>query len=78
MILAHPFIVMDIGCLECGEPSHLVGLYASQDEAKAEASRLQRDFGFTTGQHSFEVLDLRKPAGTAHLEKPSRRAREAA
>jgi len=29
----HGYVVVDIGCLECGESSHLVGIVADRDEA---------------------------------------------
>lgn len=34
------FIVMDIGCLHCGEPSGVVGKFHSEEEAHAIAKML--------------------------------------
>lgn len=45
------YVVVDIGCLECGEPSYLVGIVADRDEAIAAGA-----------QH---VLDSRSEAGAA-------------
>jgi hypothetical protein len=50
---------MDIGCIECGRYSDVVGLYPTEEEADADAALLNRACNFYDGgQHSFEVFDL--------------------
>lgn len=29
------FVIVDVGCIECGEQTEVVGVYATEDEAKA-------------------------------------------
>lgn len=56
-------MVFDIGCMECGEESAVVGFYASRDEADA-ARRDYLDGGTSwgrtgwVGQHSVEVFEV--------------------
>ena len=39
------YLVFDVGCIECGESSAVVGIYATKDEAKAEcAAAEERQF----------------------------------
>lgn len=37
------YVVVDIGCLECGEPSHLVGVVADRDAAVAAGAQVVLD-----------------------------------
>lgn len=51
------FIVVDIGCIECGEGSRIVGVFALEEDAKTAASEAedwQRDHW--EGQHYFEIF----------------------
>lgn len=63
------WLVFDIGCLECGEESNIVGLYDTKEEAVAAsivASDIQQQSW--SGQHEFEIYDLAEvnPAATEH------------
>ena len=53
------WLAFDIGCIECGEGSAVIGTYDTEDEADAacaEAGEEQaRDWH---GQHSMEAFDL--------------------
>jgi hypothetical protein len=53
------FIVLDIGCLECGEESHVVAIYPSEEEAKESVDRYYEKMGgeeYTRNRvHSIEV-----------------------
>lgn len=53
------FLVFDIGCIECGEPSGIVGTYddvtAAQEALDAAAEAQQADW---SGQHVFQIYDL--------------------
>lgn len=58
------YLVMDIGCIECGEPSRVVGLYTSKKEAikvrdeyaSSDSSWGRPEWG---GQHAVEVHDIK-------------------
>ena len=55
-----PFLAFDVGCYECGEPSGVIGLYATREEADAACARARkRQAAEWGGQHSMEVFDLR-------------------
>lgn len=56
------FLVFDIGCIECGESSAVVGIYDSREEA--DAAKVARADGdrdgnyFAGGQHIVAVFEL--------------------
>ena len=54
------WVAIDIGCIECGMPSGVIGVFDSKVEADAEVERWYDEFGgFTNGgQHSYEVFNL--------------------
>lgn len=58
------FLLFNIGCIECGVPSAVVGVFDSRDIAEAHANRLNAD-GETAwrngGQNSYEVFKLPAP-----------------
>lgn len=57
------YLVFDIGCIECGEPSGVVGLFDTAGEAAiAAASASARHQADWHGQHYFDVFDLSDPA----------------
>jgi hypothetical protein len=41
--LIMPFIVVNIGCLECGEESSIVGVFFNQEEADKKANEYYND-----------------------------------
>lgn len=49
------YLVIDIGCIECGEASHFVGAFT--DKARAEEVAEQRS-GFYGGQHYGEIFEF--------------------
>lgn len=52
------YMVFDVGCIECGEPSRIVGFFATIDEAKSARDSASEDQEATwRGQHSFEIYD---------------------
>ena len=57
------WLAMDIGCLECGEPSGVVGVFATEEEAtlacEAAAAHHKADWH---GEHCFDVFDLDDPS----------------
>ena len=59
------FLVFDIGCIECGESSAVVGIYATQPEAQAAlVSRAGNEDGgyFSSGQHEVGIFELPEDA----------------
>lgn len=55
-----PFLAFDVGCLECGESSATLGLFATAEEAhaKCDAAKKAQEADWH-GQHDFIVYDLR-------------------
>jgi hypothetical protein len=56
------YIALDVGCIECGELSHVLGIFDNKTEAEAicrAAEAVQRENW--KGQHSFEVLTVENP-----------------
>ena len=53
------YLAFDIGCIECGEPSAVIGTFDTEEEALAaatEAYEIQK--ANWHGQHGFDVFDL--------------------
>lgn len=64
------YLVFDVGCMECGESSGVVGIYATEDEAKAErAVAMERWAADWHGQHDFLVIDLANPKLSQYAAK---------
>lgn len=52
------YVAVDIGCIECGEDSHVVGVFTSEELA-AEANKKQIAFNEQwRGEHHFEVFPI--------------------
>lgn len=57
-----PWMVFNVGCIECGVSSDVVGLYATEEEAKQVAKACEDNLHWRQGgQNAFEVFDLRAP-----------------
>ncbi|MEG1038669.1 MAG: hypothetical protein RSE94_01995 [Pseudomonas sp.] len=55
------FLLMNIGCIECGVSSNVVGVYASKELADKAAELCGEHLHWREGgQNSFEVFDLRE------------------
>ncbi len=53
------WVVVNIGCIECGVSSDVVGVYATKEEAERVASACDDDLSWREGgQNEFEVYDL--------------------
>lgn len=53
------FVVVNIGCIECGVSSDIVGTYATREEADEVAQVCDGGLSWRQGgQNSFEVFDL--------------------
>lgn len=56
------WIVVDIGCIECGESSDLVGIFSTEEKANSVCSQLNNSRAtFTRSQHEFDVFELGLP-----------------
>jgi hypothetical protein len=53
------FLAFDIGCIECGEESKPLGLFATETEADKVAEAAQKKHW--KGQHDFEVYEIEVP-----------------
>ena len=55
-------MVFNVGCIECGVSSNVVGFFSTEAEADAIAEKLDDVLGWREGgQNSFEVFDISKP-----------------
>ena len=60
--IAGPWMVFNIGCIECGVSSAVVGLYETECEAAAVADACEKELHWREGgQNSFEVFNLLEP-----------------
>lgn len=52
------YLLMNIGCIECGVSSAIVGFYEREEDALAAASKCEEKLSWREGgQNSFEVFD---------------------
>ena len=57
--LATKWLAFDIGCIECGEESAVIGTYATKEEAEAACKAAQEAQEKNwRGQHSMEVFEI--------------------
>lgn len=55
------YVVVDIGCIECGEESTVLGIFFDKETAEKVAEKykkIQRENW--TGQHYFEIFEVNK------------------
>jgi hypothetical protein len=53
------YLAFDIGCIECGEESQVIGIYSRRSEAQdAAAKAREKQAKNWEGQHSFEVFTI--------------------
>lgn len=63
------YMVFNIGCIECGVSSGIVGFYESVEEANAVAKKLDDVMDWREGgQNSYEVFDTHGPFDPAYME----------
>lgn len=56
------WLVFNVGCIECGVSSNVVGVYATEEEANKIAAICNEKLDWREhGQNSFEVFDLSAP-----------------
>lgn len=60
--IPNPWLVFNVGCIECGVSSNIVGMYATEDEADRVAAILDKKMSWREGgQNSFQVFNLLGP-----------------
>jgi len=53
------YIVVNIGCIECGVSSNIVGVFENKEKAELIAKKCDNKFSWREGgQNSFEVFEL--------------------
>lgn len=53
------YLVFNIGCIECGVSSNVVGTYPTLKEANKVCGKVDEELGWREGgQNAFEVFDL--------------------
>lgn len=69
------YLAFDLGCQECGEPSGVIGLYATKRAAEAACDRAyERQEKVWGGQHTMQVFDLASPADvSAYADEKTKR-----
>lgn len=56
------WIVVNIGCLECGVSSNIVGVFRDEAQARAVADKCDDVFGWREGgQNAFNVFPIPEP-----------------
>jgi hypothetical protein len=56
------YIVVDIGCIECGVASGVVGVFSDKARAEQIAIECSRHYDFAGGgQHHFNVFEVPEP-----------------
>jgi hypothetical protein len=62
-------MVFNVGCIECGVSSNVVGLYNTQEEADKVAKTCEDKLHWReSGQNSFEVFDLTADQAQEYVE----------
>jgi hypothetical protein len=60
--------VVNVGCIECGVSSNIVGVFGDEERAKAIAATLDEEMGWREGgQNAYEVFPL-PPLNVVHEE----------
>jgi hypothetical protein len=60
------WLVMNIGCLECGVSSAIVGVFADKEKAEAIADECDKKYSWREGgQNHFEVFEIPGPETVA-------------
>ena len=63
------WMVFNVGCIECGVSSDVVGFYTTEEEAKRVAQACGDELNWRQqGQNSFEVFDLQAPQAQEYTD----------
>ena len=55
------FVAVDIGCIECGEDSNVLGIFATKAQADKVCDKARDDLKRWHGRHMFEVFEAKLP-----------------
>lgn len=68
-VLPKPWMVFNVGCIECGVSSDVVGFYSTKEEADRVAETCEDHLHWREGgQNAFEVFDLRAPQAQEYTD----------
>lgn len=63
------YLVFNIGCIECGVSSNVVGTYGTIEEAEKVRDLLDAELRWRqNGQNNFEVFDLHAPQAQEYAD----------
>lgn len=65
------WLVFNIGCIECGVSSNVVGIYATKEDAEQVARTCEKSRKLSWregGQNSYEVFDLSAPQAQEYAD----------
>lgn len=57
------YVLVDIGCLECGEPTEVIGIYKDIEKARKMLREIEKIYddadenGRVNGQHDFAIFE---------------------
>ena len=55
------YVVVDIGCIECGEPSEVLGIFTNKKDAEKVAKKYKEiQSNSWYGQHCFEIFEVKE------------------
>lgn len=64
------YIVLDIGCIECGEQSTILGIFDDEQKAKEIMKKYDKiQYDNWTGQHDFEIVEVKEENVELYDEK---------
>ena len=64
------YVVVDIGCIECGEPSGVLGIFTNEEEAEKVAEKYAEiQSNNWSGQHHFEIFEVKEENIELYNEK---------
>ena len=53
------YVLVDIGCIECGEESGVLGIFTNKKKAKMVAKKYEKiQSDNWSGQHYFEIFEI--------------------
>ena len=67
------WLVMNIGCIECGVSSAIVGVFGDKEKAEAVAYECSEKYSWREGgQNAFKVFELPEPEIVApeYIDRP--------
>ena len=63
------YVLVDIGCIECGEESAVIGIYTSKKKAqRIRREHEKRQNESWNGQHIFEIFEIDEIDKTYKIE----------